>query len=159
MTEREPSADRDPADPRPDSHAYCPSAQPEMAKSVLFGVVGGTADHPRVRFLGDLRPVTQEILALTEPVEPTEVFRFGAPCAQSACQHYDGTNCRLAQRVVGLLPIVTTDLPPCRLRSRCLWFKQEGGAACQRCPQVVTLSYAPTERLGVAANPDTPVSP
>ena len=131
----------------------CPSAQPEMADSVVFGVIKGTAAEPRLAHLARPRPVTPDLLALAAPVKPTEVFRFAAPCAASSCQHFDGSNCRLAQRVVELLPAIDEILPPCQLRSSCRWWQQEGKSACLRCPQIVTETYAPSERLNQAADP------
>jgi hypothetical protein len=134
----------------------CPSARPEMEGSVVFGVVGGTAGEPRLGYLEKPLPVTDEILALSGPVPPTEIFRFAAPCAGHSCQHFDGARCTLVQRIVGLLPVVGDDLPPCRLRPTCLWWKQEGKPACLRCPQVVSQSYEPTEELQRAATPPGP---
>ena len=141
----------------PASPRSCPSARPEMEGSVVFGVVTMTGERPgesRVGYLEKTLPVTEEILALSGPVLPTEIFRFGAPCAGQACQHFDGSHCRLAQRIVGVLPIVADDLPPCRLRPTCLWWQQEGRAACLRCPQIVSQSYDPTEELRRAAMPE-----
>jgi hypothetical protein len=131
----------------------CPSAQPDMAESVVFGVVGGTAVEPRLIHLVEPRPVTEELLAMADPVKPTEVFRFAAPCAGSRCAHYDGANCRLAQRTIALLPAVVETLPPCRIRAHCRWWLQEGRAACLRCPQVVTENYLPSEQMRQAADP------
>lgn len=135
------------------AYPLCPSTQPEMEGSVVFGVVGGTLEEPRIAHLVEPQPVTDELLALSAPVAPTEVFRFAAPCAGSACQHFDGSNCRLAKKIVQLLPKVMTGLPPCRLRPDCRWWQQEGKAACMRCPQIVTETYHPSEQLQQAANP------
>jgi hypothetical protein len=129
----------------------CPSAQPEMADSVVFGLIGGTDEEPRLGYLVELRTVTDELLALTAPVKPTEVFRFAAPCAGNSCQHFDGSDCRLAKRIVQLLPAAEEMLPPCRLRPSCRWWQQEGKAACIRCPQIVTETYHPSELLHQAA--------
>ena len=74
---------------------FCPSAQPDVQNGLVFGVVGGTPGDPRVSYLESPLPVTPELLGLSELVHPTEVFRFGAPCAQSGCQHYDGSHCGL----------------------------------------------------------------
>jgi hypothetical protein len=41
-------------------------------------------------------------------------------------------------RVVEKLPAVAEDLPPCSIRRNCRWWQQEGKAACQRCPQIIT---------------------
>jgi hypothetical protein len=131
----------------------CPSAQPEMAGAVVLGVVGGTVDDPRLAYLDEPRPVTDEVLALAGPVEPTEVFRIAAPCAGGACRHFDGSSCRLAARTVQLLPIVVDVLPACRIRPECRWWLQEGKAACLRCPQVVTESHNPPDLVRTAAAP------
>jgi len=132
----------------------CPSAQPEMEGSVVFGVVGGTVEEPCLAHLAEPQPVTDELLALAAPVDPTEVFRFAAPCAGGACQHFDGSNCRLAAKIVRFLPEVETGLPLCRLRPNCRWWQQEGKAACMRCPQIVTENYLPSEQLRQAADPN-----
>ena len=133
----------------------CPNAQPEMADSVVFGVIKGTIAEPRIVHLAKPRPVTDQLLALASPVEPTEVFRFAAPCAGNSCQHFDGSDCRLAQRIVELLPAVEEMLPPCQIRSSCRWWQQEGKAACLRCPQIVTETYDPSEQLNQAADPQS----
>src|SRR5262252_1330711 len=87
------------------------------------------------------------------PVHPTEVLRLAAPCAGSACQHFDGANCQLATRTVQLLPILVTGLPACVIRATCRWWLQEGREACLRCPQVVTRMYEPTDEQLRAAEP------
>jgi len=127
------------------SQTYCPSAQPTMSGSEVFGIVSGTPEEPRVGYLGEPQPVTDEILSLAEPINPTEVFRFAAPCAKGHCKHFDGSQCKLVQRTIQLLPKVVDGLPPCKIRRVCLWWHQEGKAACMRCPQVVTEIYEPTD--------------
>src|SRR3712207_5760100 len=80
--------------------SLCPShTHPKAGESVVFGVVGGTVEAPRLAYLKELKPVTDELLAQCSPVTPTEVLRFAAPCAGSGCRHFDGTDCRLAKRI------------------------------------------------------------
>lgn len=136
-----------------DSQPFCPSARPETSDSVVFGVVGGTVEEPRVGYLKDPRPVDNKTLALSEPVKPTEVFRIAAPCASSACQHFESGDCQLAKKIVSLLPAAVDRLPRCRLRPKCRWWKQEGRAACMRCPLIVTECYHPTDQQRQAADP------
>ena len=81
----------------------CPSAQPDMAGSIVFGVVGGTVAEPRIGYLTNPQPATADILALADEVRATEVFRLAAPCAKAGCVRFDGASCRLAERVVRLL--------------------------------------------------------
>lgn len=133
----------------------CPSAQPQIPGSVAFGVVTGAADHPRVAWIERPVPVTSELLALTTPVPPTQVLRIAAPCQEKACCHFDGTDCRLATRLVQLMPAVVESLPPCRIRPDCRWFLQEGSAACRVCPQVVTYCVDPSPDMNAAATPET----
>ena len=136
-------------DPRP----LCPSAQPEWHGSVAIGVVGGSVHEPRVALLASPLPVTEELLALAGPVAPAEVFRFAAPCMNGACAHFARGRCELAARVVRVLPVVAEELPPCQIRPRCRWWQQEGGAACARCPQVVTDNHRPSTAMQAAVGP------
>ena len=130
----------------------CPSAQPDSTGAVAIGVVGGTAHEPVVRPLEHPVPVTATLLALAEPVRPTEVFRFAAPCLTTRCRHFGDGACHLAAKVVRMLPAGDA-LPDCEIRPRCRWFTQEGPAACLRCPRVVTDDPNPTPELRTAADP------
>jgi hypothetical protein len=138
----------------PSPKPICPSAQPDWRGSVLIGVVGGTANEPRVSYLGKSRPVTDELLKLADPVSPTEVFRFAAPCLCKGCVHFETGRCHLVERVVSLLPEVTKELPACEIRPNCRWWLQEGPTACSRCPQVVTNNHNPSNRMIQAARPE-----
>jgi len=124
-----------------DNALRCPSAQPEMTDSRILGVIGGSVTRPEVLYLDESLPVTEELLATAATVQPTEVFRFSARCDEGACRHYAAGRCKLATRVVRILPEVTDVLPKCVIRQTCRWYGQEGRAACFRCPQVVTLQY------------------
>ena len=115
----------------------CPSAQPEWRDAQAFGVVGGTTEEPRVAYLERAIDIA-DLPAVVSDRAITEVVRVAAPCAQAACRHFEGSTCTLASRLVNLLPAVVERAPRCPIRTRCLWFAQEGLAACQRCPQVVT---------------------
>lgn len=136
----------------------CPSAQPGMDNCRVLGLVDQDADRqtadygrrpaPRIVYLNEILPATEDVLALAAPLKPTEVFRLSATCAEHKCPHFDGADCRLATRIVEKLPAVVDTLPPCTIRKDCRWFSQEGGAACRRCPEVTTVSYdlSPTAR-------------
>lgn len=136
---------------------FCPSAQPGQDGAFAFGVVGGTPGERRVGYLQGRVPVTDELLAMAGPVKPTQVFRFGAPCVESGCSHFKGNECRLATKLVQLTPAVTNDLPACRLRPDCRWWKQEGKSACMRCPAVMTDAFTRTDAQRLAADPRTPM--
>jgi hypothetical protein len=124
-----------------------------MEGAVIFGVVGGTAQAPRVAHLVQPVPVTDELLALAEPASPLAVFRTAAPCAASACLHFAAGRCRLATRIVEQVPEAVDGLPACRIRPDCRWWQQEGKAACLRCPLVVTEMVNPSEELRHASDP------
>ena len=135
------------------STTLCPSARAEVENSMVFGIISGTVEEPRVTYLKNPLPVTDEVIALSEPVAPAEVFRIAAPCALNGCQHFDGKNCGLATRVSKNLPEAVESLPPCSIRRDCRWWQQEGKAACMRCPEVVTDHYTPSELMRQVATP------
>jgi hypothetical protein len=128
-----------------DKTTLCPSARADSPNSVVFGVISGTVAEPRVAYLKQTQPITDELIAKTSPVSPTEVFRMATPCAAKACLHFDGQDCRLAKQIADKLPAVAEDLPPCSIRRDCRWWQQEGKAACMRCPQVITDVYNPSQ--------------
>lgn len=139
-----------------DTPSKCPSTYPHVADAEAFAVVAGTPDQPEVVYLDKPTPVTDELLALAGPVAPTEIFRFTAPCAQAKCQHFDTSNsrCKLVERVVDLMPEAVEKLPPCPIRAHCVWFEQEGKAACLRCPQLASSEQQPSETYVLTALPD-----
>ena len=94
-----------------------------------------------------------ELLALAEPASPLAVFRTAAPGAASACVHFAQNRCRLVSRIVEELPEAVDGLPPCRIRSACRWWQQEGKVACLRCPLIVTENVSPSDQLRHAIDP------
>ena len=117
----------------------CPSVTTIGPESRVFGVLTrSVTEELQVAYLSETLPATAELLAVAAPAEPTEVFRAAAPCAQGACQHFDGARCRLAAKITAMLDPVVSGLPHCAIRRTCLWFRQEGREACLRCPQVAT---------------------
>lgn len=132
----------------------CPSAQPGMENCRILGLVQPEGAATRLAYLNEHVAATPELLALSAPVKPTEVFRRAATCAEHKCPHFDGSDCRLAARIVRLLPAVVDTMPPCLIRKECRWYAQEGPAACRRCPEVTTVSYDVTpEMLEVSGLP------
>jgi hypothetical protein len=123
----------------PEKPILCPSAQPDTANAKVFGVFIDTPQAGmRVGYLTEAQPITPDIVAATQPARPAEVLRVAAPCMGGGCVHFDGSNCKLAARVTTMLDPVVSGLPRCAIRPSCRWFRQEGRAACLRCPQVVT---------------------
>ena len=131
----------------------CPSAQPGMQNPRLLGVVTFDERTPRIAYLNEPVPLTDELLKLAEPADPREVFRMAAQCEASRCAHFSGTRCSLAARIVQILPAVVDSLPACLIRATCRWYTQEGKPACLRCPQVVTQAIDPSPDYRQAAMP------
>jgi hypothetical protein len=138
----------------------CPSAQPDLADAQIFGVQIGTSESDlRVGYLTEARPVTPDVLASSGAAGPAEVLRIAAPCMGGGCTHFDGAHCQLATRVATMMAPVVSALPRCAIRPSCLWFKQEGPAACVRCPQIVTDRRTGTELQREVAGVTIPVLP
>ena len=131
----------------------CPSAQPQMDGARLLGVVAQTDEGPRVAYLRESVAVDAALLKQTRAVPATQVLRVAAPCEQKRCAHFDGSDCRLAERIVHFLPAVVETLPACIIRAHCRWFRQEGSEACMRCPQVVTSTVDPSTVVAEVARP------
>jgi hypothetical protein len=130
----------------------CPSAEPEMEGSVIFGIVGGTPEQPKMTHLKETKQIPAALLELDSPVKPTEVFRIAAKC-ESSCLHFDGSQCRLSQRIVDGLPPVAEALPPCPIRNSCRWWHQNGKEACFRCTQIIRDNYIASEELRQSVDP------
>jgi hypothetical protein len=131
----------------------CPSAQPDMDRAVVFGIIGGSISGPRVGYLDRPRPVSNEVATFPEEVQPTEVFRIAAPCAERQCRHFLADRCSLASRLIKILPVGESKIPSCSIRSTCRWWAQEGKEACLRCPQVVTFAMSPSISMVEVATP------
>jgi hypothetical protein len=129
----------------------CPSASAQADGAVVIGIVRGTAEAPLVAYLEAPVPITEEILAATAPVPVNQVLRTAAPCAGDACGHYDGRDCTLVTRLVAALDPAVGRPPPCAIRPSCRWWRQEGKAACLRCPLVATESRGAGEAFATAA--------
>ncbi|MEA2562616.1 MAG: hypothetical protein QOH06_4120 [Acidobacteriota bacterium] len=134
---RSPGRDQ-PDKPAAGAHHLCPSFAPRApGRGVVFGIVAGTAERPEVIPLEKPEPVTEEVFKLAAPHHPSEIFRIAAPCVEGGCKNFGNGVCHLAKAVLRG-PETAEDLPYCRIRSECVWWHQEGKAACLRCPQVVT---------------------
>jgi hypothetical protein len=132
---------------RAEQHLKCPSAQPGMGDVQVLGVIARDADAPRLAYLEEPLAATPDTLGLATPLPVSHVFRLSARCEERKCTHFDGTRCQLAVRIAKLLPEVVDALPACNIRPECRWFRQEGRAACLRCPQIVTGTYEADETL------------
>jgi hypothetical protein len=132
---------------------FCPSADVTWPGAIAFGIIGGTPEQPVAKYLPEPVTVTEELLNFASPVTPPEVFRFAAPCMNGGCAHFKGNACSLVSRIVQLLPEAVDQIPRCAIRASCRWWRQEGVAACRRCPQVVTENYNPSVEMRAAARP------
>jgi len=133
---------------------HCPSAQTTNPDAVVFGLVTGPPEALRIGYLTEVQPVTESLIALAGSAKPGQVFRSAAPCIGHACKHYDGADCALAKRVTSFLEPVVNALPACQIRPTCRWFRQEGKAACVRCPQVITDKHQSVEEYRLVGDPE-----
>ncbi len=126
----------------------CPSAQAGLNGSRIFGVVETSNEQSAITYLQSAAPITAGTLAAFSGVGvcSTEIFRFAAPCEQSGCANWSGTSCRVAEKLVQIMP-ATESIPSCFLRPACRWYSQEGAAACSRCSRVLTNSESFEEAL------------
>jgi hypothetical protein len=113
----------------------------------FLGVISRDADEPRLAYLDEALPATPPVLELAAPLDVSQVFRLSARCEERKCTHFDGVDCQLAVRITKMLPEVVDQLPACNIRRDCRWFRQEGRAACLRCPQILTGNHEADEVL------------
>jgi hypothetical protein len=118
-----------------------------MGDVQVLGVISREGAEPRLEYLDEALPATPEVLELAAPAEVSQVFRLAARCEEKKCTHFDGTRCQLAVRIARLMPEVVEALPACNIRHDCRWFRQEGRAACLRCPQIATGNPEADDRL------------
>jgi len=118
-----------------------------MGDVQILGVISRDADEPRLAYLDEALPATPPVLELAAPLDVSQVFRLSARCEERKCTHFDGVDCQLAVRIAKMLPEVVDQLPACNIRRDCRWFRQEGRAACLRCPQILTGNHEADEVL------------
>jgi hypothetical protein len=127
----------------------CPSAQPDQPDARVFGVQTTVGENQRrVAYLTETLPMTPDLIGSLGDASAPEVLRIAVPCMHGGCMHFEGGACELAGRVARMLDPVVGALPRCAIRPACRWFREQGPAACVRCPAVVTNSR---ERSGVPA--------
>jgi len=131
----------------------CPSTSVDNATRVIGVVQRISEDGPQVAYAAGPVPFTDELRALTAPVDAGEVLRLAGPCAEERCAHYADERCSLGERAVAELPSVVQRVPRCSIRSHCRWYAEQGIAACLRCPGIVTSTRDGNDRMRVAATP------
>jgi hypothetical protein len=137
--------------PKPSGPPLCPSAHTSAPGARLFGVqVRNDRGERQLAYLTETQPITEQVMALAGSAAPHEVLRVAAHCIEGLCPHWNGQGCRLATRVATMLPPAVSAMPRCAIRPTCLWFKQEGPAACLRCPQLATIERHAPDDLGAA---------
>lgn len=125
-----------------------------MQDARVLGLLTGSAEEPRVAYLPPGVGIDVELAKSLLPLAPTQAFRFAAKCESSRCVHFGDGRCSLAERIVQQLPEVVDALPPCQIRSGCRWYAEQGGAACRRCPQVITMVPRADDAMNRVALPE-----
>ena len=134
--------------------AICPSAQPEQPDATIIGIIRGSNGAAAVEILPEALPLHPLINLIPEDVRPTEVLRLAA-VREAKCQHFKNDTCTLSARIIARLPAVSDHLRRCAIRPSCRWWRQEGPAACHRCPQVITEPYWASDLIREVATPST----
>ncbi|MGA2747203.1 MAG: hypothetical protein ABSG59_00395 [Verrucomicrobiota bacterium] len=105
----------------------------------LLGIVRGNG---KIGLLPRPLKVDHEFVEIAnQGRRPEKRFRFAAPCLECRCQQWSKARCGVIGRCSAeLSPQANTlmKLPECTIRSQCGWFYQNGAAACEICPEVVT---------------------
>jgi hypothetical protein len=115
----------------------CPSA-PCDPGAKLIGIVGPEAT---VGYLQPPLTVDEHFVeSASKDGRAEQRFRFASPCITDGCQYWDGERCGVADGALELRSTTAKParLPRCGIRPRCRWFAQNGRAACEVCPLVVT---------------------
>lgn len=123
-----------------------------MAREPVCPSTTGDADGARIiGFInrdGSVAPFATPI-ALTDAMrqsiddKPEKVFRLAGPCLGAGCRQWSGTECRLIARMRAEIepqlpaPALADRLPECGIRPGCVWWRQDGPAACRVCPHVI----------------------
>ncbi|UTH72540.1 hypothetical protein [Chromobacterium sp. IIBBL 290-4] len=143
-----------------DKDKLCPSSAFGSNGTMVFGMVGGSAEQRRVMYLKQIVPVESIDRSRLGEIAPEEIFRTAGLCAQQDCLHHDkgSSQCTLANRIVETAPPVVEQLAYCAIRPRCVWWDQHGRNACERCPQVVSMDMNPDEVIAQARIPPTPAA-
>jgi len=115
----------------------CPSAECQPG-SILIGVIGVDG---RIQGVAPPIPVTTGFVSKVHGQDqPLNRFRFGAPCIEYGCGHWDTkeSRCGVARALVSHVQKRTEEgLPICGIRAKCRWFSEYGREACIRCPSVL----------------------
>ncbi len=133
--------------------SWCPSGLADRPESVVLGVRSG--EDGGVVYLADPVPARDVVGLVPEGVEPRRVLRFASHC-ESDCRQRVGTECGLVNRIVALPgPPQGSAVPRCHLRQQCMWWSQNGVAACHRCPAVSSLVTKDDDLGNLVADPST----
>ncbi len=117
----------------------CPSATGETADAQIIGFIG--TDGVVAKIAPPI-PLTEEMRESIGP-QPERKFRLAGACVQSKCANWQNQACALIGRMreeVDRLQRPTGPagkLPPCAIRSACVWWRQTGPEACRVCPYVI----------------------
>jgi hypothetical protein len=118
----------------------CPSFSPKAFDvGAIFAVVVGEVAAPRVVFLHDPIPLSEEIFRLVAPFHPSEVFRITGTCVRERCKNFGDEFCHLGKAAADELRSLS-GYSACSIRGSCRWWLQEGRSACEGCSGVVTIS-------------------
>ena len=122
---------------RSQSYARVPNPTPTDAK--VFGVFIDTPQAGmRVGYLTEAQPSRPILSPLPQPARPAEVLRIAVALHGRRMRAFRRVRLQTCHARHQHARPGGSGLPRCVIRPTCRWFRQEGRAACLRCPQVVT---------------------
>jgi hypothetical protein len=105
-------------------------------------LLGVRQEDGTIAILPQTLPVDQDFIDKTSGhvMTPEQRFRFTNRCIEGGCMQWNGTGCKVADKMVNYLEsiIQEDELPSCSIRNQCRWFLQKGADGCRVCTYVVT---------------------
>ncbi|MDB5282471.1 MAG: hypothetical protein JWO06_1546 [Bacteroidota bacterium] len=118
----------------------CPSSKCAEG-SKLIGLV---KEDGHVDMLETPLEITEDFIkAAAEGRNPQSRFRFSNNCVQGACKQWTGSRCGVVDGILdhvaqGKTKVEVQAIKDCAIRPVCRWYNQNGLAACEICPLVIT---------------------
>lgn len=116
----------------------CPSARAREG-ALLLGLVTGEG---RIAYMADPPVVDSAFLERARQGRaPEQRFRFASPCAERACDKWNGSSCGVGRTLAALDPSTlgaSGAALSCAIAATCRWRAEHGASICLACSYVVT---------------------
>lgn len=115
----------------------CPSSRAQTGARLL----GIRQEDGRVAILPEPLKIDESFIDISNQLAHAEQqFRFTNKCVESGCKQWTGQRCGVSDNLIQASQFLKLDnsLPECGIRAQCRWYNQNGAAACNICPLVIT---------------------